>query len=143
MYYDIQYWHMPIIVMPERSRWDGGWIMSLELALNYYLGKNGSERMNCAQSVLKAFTAQFKVDADLVKLFGSYGRGNAPDGLCGAFYAVKYLSEKNSVINDFAEFEKHFVELAGSVKCAEIRAAKKISCLDCVKKCGAFLEKII
>jgi hypothetical protein len=117
--------------------------MLVELAKNYYLGKIGSKRMNCAQSIIKAFEEQFKTEADLIERFSSYGRGKAPEGLCGAFYATKYLSENSSEDINFAEFEKRFIEQAGSIKCTEIKAARRLSCPDCIGKCAEFLQKRI
>jgi hypothetical protein len=114
--------------------------MSIKLAINYYLGKEDGKRWNCAQSLIKAFAEQFESGEDTVELFGSYGKGKAPGGLCGVFYAVKYLSEKNSGIKNFAEFEKKFMEEAGSLKCREIKAAQRFSCLDCIRKCAEFLQ---
>jgi hypothetical protein len=40
--------------------------MSVELALNYYLGKNGC-KLNYAQSIIKAFKEQFKIEADVIE----------------------------------------------------------------------------
>jgi hypothetical protein len=119
----------------------GGLMMSIKSALNYYLGKDGCKRMNCAQSILKAFETQFKVGTDVIEQFGLYGRGNAPEGLCGALYAVKYLSENNTDILNFSEFQADFKSRAGAVKCSEIKDAKQFSCLDCIEKCAEFLEQ--
>jgi hypothetical protein len=115
--------------------------MSVNAAINYFLGKDGWKKLNCAQSEIKAFEEQFKIDKAVVELFALYGKGKAPDGLCGALYAVKYLSEKNPAIKNFAEFQKLFLEEAGSTKCSEIKNAKKLSCLGCVEKCAEFLQK--
>jgi hypothetical protein len=116
--------------------------MSVNKALDYYLGKVGGERLNCAQAIIKAFETEFGLDEDVVGMFALYGRGRAPEGLCGAFYAVKYLGEKNLFGNKVAELERQFIGQAGSVKCKEIKEAKLFSCLDCVKKCAQFLEEI-
>jgi hypothetical protein len=115
--------------------------MSVNAAINHFLGKDGYKKLNCAQSVIKAFEKQFELDETAVELFALYGKGKAPDGLCGALYAVKYLSEKNPAIKNFAEFHKLFLEEAGSTKCSEIKDAKKLPCLGCVKICAEFLQK--
>lgn len=60
--------------------------------------------------------------------------------MCGAFYTLKYLSNKN-IIHNLAEFERDFIDKAGSLKCSEIKAFKKFSCLDCVTKCAHFLKE--
>jgi len=112
--------------------------MPVNSAINNYLGKDGHKRVNCAQAVLISFREKYGVDDETVQLFASYGGGNAPDGLCGAFYAVKYLAGGN-IIQKMDEFEKLFKEEAGSDKCKEIKKQKKFSCLDCVAKCAEFL----
>ncbi len=114
--------------------------MPINSAVNYFLGKEGYKRVNCAQAVLTPFRDKFGLDEAAVQLLKPFGGGNAPEGLCGAFYAVKYLSGDNQVIK-MDEFEKTFKEQAGSVKCKEIRTINKFSCLDCVMKCAEFLAE--
>ena len=114
--------------------------MSVNAAINHFLGRDGYKRLNCAQSVIKAFEKKFQLDETVVELFALYGKGKAPDGLCGSYYAVKYLCENNPTIKNFAEFHKLFLEAAGSIKCSEIKDAKKLSCLGCVEKCAEFLQ---
>jgi len=94
-----------------------------EKALNYYLGKNESPKYNCAQSVLACFTD----DIQLIEKFAEYGKGKAPENTCGAIYAAMQLCKDKKTIEDY------FTNLAGSIKCQDIRASKKISCLDCVR----------
>jgi hypothetical protein len=115
--------------------------MSINAALNSFLGKNGAPRLNCAQAILKTFQKEFGVEAAELEKFAAYGGGNAPDGLCGAFYAVKYLGEQQPGWFELASFENSFREEAGSLQCREIKAAKKLSCADCVTKCAAFLAE--
>lgn len=110
--------------------------MPVETAKNYYLGKAGYKRMNCAQSVVCAFKEKFKLDDNTVESFGSYGAGNAPGGLCGAFYAAKCILEKYAAAGKLSELETLFLEQAGSVKCNDIRKARKLSCLGCVELAG-------
>lgn len=112
--------------------------MPVNTAKNYFLGKNGRERLNCAQSVIGAFKEELELGEELIRLFGTYGGGNAPGGLCGAFYAAKYLLEKEQNSN-IGEFEKYFIEQAGSVNCKEIKKLYKLNCLGCVEKCVEYL----
>ncbi|KNY26093.1 C-GCAxxG-C-C family protein [Pseudobacteroides cellulosolvens] len=116
--------------------------MSINKARNHYLGKEGYERMNCAQSVISAFKDKFNLSAETVELFKACGGGRAPEGLCGAFYAAKYIMGKNNAEKISADLENYFLDQAGSVKCHEIRRCRKMSCVDCVEKSCEYLEKI-
>ena len=115
--------------------------MPVNTAKNHYLGKEGCKRMNCAQSVISAFKEKFDLSEETIELFRPYGTGRAPDGLCGAFYAAKYILEKNDAEVKASELENYFLEQAGAVKCHEIRVGKKLSCIGCVEKSSEFLEK--
>lgn len=114
--------------------------MSVIKAKNNYIG-NGCKRMNCAQSVISAFQEKYKIEEDLVEAFQKFGGGNAPEGLCGAYYAVKYILstfDKDKV----ADLEKYFLESAGALECRNIREKRKLSCVGCVEKSSEFLEKL-
>ncbi|HEX9058797.1 MAG TPA: C-GCAxxG-C-C family protein [Clostridia bacterium] len=111
--------------------------MEKNKAGDYYLGKEGHNRMNCAQAVICAFKDIFGISDDTIEKFGEYGGGRAPDGLCGAYYAAKYiLKEKEKC----AELESYFLNEAGSIKCNEIRSCRRLSCLGCVEKSAEFIE---
>jgi len=116
--------------------------MPVNTAKNHYLGKEGCKRMNCAQSVICAFKDKFGLNEEVIEAFRAYGGGRAPDGLCGAYYAAKYLLHKDSE-EKACELENYFLEQAGAVKCHEIRGAKKLSCLGCVEKSSEFLNNIL
>ncbi len=116
--------------------------MSINTARNHYLGKEGYVRMNCAQSVISTFKDKFSLSAETIELFKAYGGGRAPDGLCGAFYAAKYILERNNAEEISTDLEKYFLDQAGGVKCHEIKGCQKMSCVDCVGKSCEFLEKI-
>jgi hypothetical protein len=105
--------------------------MPKEKAKNNYLGKNGP-RLNCAQSVAAAFTA----DQVILDNLSACGRGEAPDGWCGAAHAAKALTQNGPLV------EKTYVEKAGSVKCAEIRKNRKLSCVGCVELGAELTEKL-
>lgn len=112
--------------------------MPINLAKNHFLGKEGFERLNCAQSLVYAFKEKFHVDAD-INLFKQYGGGRAPEGLCGAVYATNYILKKGNMDGKVKDLEKVFLEHASALKCRDIKDAKKLSCLGCVEKCSEFL----
>nr|HPN73021.1 hypothetical protein [Candidatus Omnitrophota bacterium] len=60
-------------------------------------------------------------------------------GLCGALYATKLILESND-LDGFDDIKEAFKKAAGSDKCREIRALKKLSCADCVSKAAEFLD---
>ena len=109
--------------------------MSIEKAKKHFLGKEGHERLDCAQSILRAFAhlaPQFKEAL-------CQGGGRAPDGECGAYCAAKHLLAMKCP-EKLKGFEEHFEKLAGSLKCDEIRKLKKLSCLGCVEKAAEYLH---
>ncbi len=115
--------------------------MSVTQARNNYTGQGGTQRMNCAQAVLSAFKEDFNIGEELVEAFKSYGGGRAPNGLCGAYYAVKYILDRQDPAK-IEELEKHFLEHAGALECSNIKGLKKLSCVGCVEKSSEFLEKL-
>jgi len=115
--------------------------MPIEKAKKHYLGKDGLVRLNCAQSVIKAFMEHFNLSEEEFKKFATYGSGNAPEGLCGAYCAAKHILQKSHP-EKLDEFEAFFKEAAGgTLKCKEIRGLRKLSCLGCVEKAATFLHK--
>ncbi|MCK9572038.1 MAG: C-GCAxxG-C-C family protein [Candidatus Omnitrophica bacterium] len=113
--------------------------MRKEKAKNHFLGKDGHVKLNCAQSVIKAYHDHFGVPAEEVDRFAGFGGGKAPEGRCGAYYAALYLSAKKNQIK-IDRLNEDFVRAAGSIKCKEIRSQRKLSCLGCVEKAADFLE---
>lgn len=111
--------------------------MSLEKAVASYMGQDG-KRLNCAQSVVNGFREEFGVPEKKVEEYAAFGRGNAPDGVCGAYYAAKTLLEKHGLNTD--KLEQTFCESAGSLKCREIRANRKLTCRGCVETCAKVLD---
>lgn len=120
-------------MLPEEEK------LPVNVAKNYFLGKEGLKRLNCAQSVISAFKDKYSIDNETVELFELYGGGKAPEGMCGAYYAAKFALEQRSP-EKLEEFEKYFIDLAGSVSCHQIRANKKLSCLGCVEKSAEFIK---
>ncbi len=113
--------------------------MSSEKAKAYFLGKDGSIRLNCAQSIISAFKDKFSLSEDVVKLFADYGGGRAPEGVCGAFYAAKYLFQDIS-LEKVKICQNALLSKAGSLKCKEIRSLGRLTCLGCVGEIGKCLE---
>ena len=113
--------------------------MPTQKAKDNYLGKN-TKRLNCAQAVLAAFKEKFGIEEEILNKFAGFGGGNAPDGVCGAYYSAKYIIEKVTP-EKINELDTFFVDAAKSLKCKEIRGLRKLSCLGCVEKAAEFLEK--
>ena len=114
--------------------------MSVNKAQNIFLGRDGYQRKNCAQAVISAFNDKYTLNSDIAETFQHFGGGNAPEGMCGAYYAARY-----TLVHYYPEmledFEKYFIALAGSVKCLQIRKYNKLSCLDCVGISSEYLDK--
>ena len=114
--------------------------MSVEKAKAYYSGLNGCRKLNCAQSIVHAFQEKFSVSADSVETFSIYGGGRAPEGECGALYAVKTLLKNHP--ERIKACEDILVSHAGSTKCREIRSGRGLSCAGCVEKIAECLDNI-
>ena len=111
--------------------------MPSKKAQEFYLGRHG-QRFNCAEALIKAFEDKFKVDH---RLFSAYGGGNAPGGVCGAYYAARHILEHHKP-DKIKEFDAFFLAQAGSLKCEDIRHDRKLSCLGCIEKSADFLAKL-
>jgi hypothetical protein len=103
-----------------------------EKARNIFFGLNGEKKLNCAQTII---ASNVQKDMKNIDLFAGYGGGQAPNGLCGAYYAVCYLHPEK-----ITDFEKYFMKEVGFLKCKELKQ-NKISCLVCVEKAAEFLDK--
>ncbi|OGC22136.1 hypothetical protein A2291_01400 [candidate division WOR-1 bacterium RIFOXYB2_FULL_42_35] len=113
--------------------------MHHQKAKNIFLGRDGEIRGNCAEAVLRAFKDTMGVEENLLALAKGHGGGRAPEGYCGAYYVAKLLIEKYCCLEKTQEFEQYFKELASSLKCNEIRQARKLSCVGCVEKAAEFI----
>jgi hypothetical protein len=113
--------------------------MSKKKANELYFGLNGKKKHNCAQAVIAGFKDEFSLKDELVAKFAAYGGGKAPEGCCGALYAVRQML-KNEAPGEIEKRNTEFIKAAGSDKCGEIRSMKKLSCLGCVEKAAEFLE---
>ncbi|MFA7254914.1 MAG: C-GCAxxG-C-C family protein [Candidatus Omnitrophota bacterium] len=104
-----------------------------ETAKAYFLGKKSPRRLNCAQSVAETFREQLPLEEKTTVLLSACGGGMAPEGYCGAFYAAKCLLDHHFP-HRTQDGLKELHSLAGSLKCHEIKALKKLPCVGCVEK---------
>ncbi len=110
-----------------------------ETAKAYFLGKKGPRRLNCAQSVAETFREQFPLEEKTTVLLSACGEGMAPDGYCGAFYAAKCLLDHHFP-HRTQESMALLHDAAGSLKCREIKALKKLPCVGCVEKAAELVD---
>ncbi|HNX68875.1 MAG TPA: C-GCAxxG-C-C family protein [Candidatus Omnitrophota bacterium] len=113
--------------------------MSVQKARQNYLERPGPWKMNCCESVAYAFRQKVPLSVEELQSYAGFGGGRAPEGYCGAIYAAKRLLEALGS-SKVAELYGIFQDFAGSVKCREIKALKKISCLECVEKAAGIVE---
>jgi len=114
-------------------------MMRKEKAGKHFLNKDGHKKLNCAQSIIKAFHDAFGLSEQEVDSFAGFGGGRAPEGKCGAYYAACCLVSKKDPLQ-IAQLEQGFLDAAGSLKCKEVRKKGKLSCLGCVEKAAELLE---
>jgi hypothetical protein len=100
--------------------------MPVERALTAYQ----KERLNCAQSVLRAFQPHPNISEQDILHAKNLGGGRAEEGLCGALYSALRLTVEPSARQKLRDA---FVAGAGSDKCQEIRRAGRIPCVECVR----------
>lgn len=105
-------------------------------AKKHFLGQDGHQRMNCAQSVL---TVLEEIDPVLFERARRYAGGMAPGGDCGAYHVAKAMLE-NCCPQKLSELDALFNDLAGSTTCRDIRKIGKLSCVGCVEKAAEFLH---
>ena len=97
----------------------------------------GTDKLNCAQSILKAFQPAFGTADDEIAAFKTAGEGKTPGGVCGALYAATYLLGSPELAGELdAAFERE----AGAGHCKKIRKLKKLTCGDCVALAARFLQ---
>ena len=110
--------------------------MPIDKAKKHFLGKDGHERLNCAEALLKAFSELSPSDQKAL----CQGGGRSPNGECGAICAAKHILKKHHP-EKITALENDFKEAAGSLQCQEIRKLRKLSCLGCVEKAAELLHK--
>jgi hypothetical protein len=100
-----------------------------------------TERLNCAQSVLRAFQPEKGIPEDAIQRARQLGQGRAAGGCCGALHAACDLAEDEA---QRSRLRAAFAAKAGSEKCREIRKSGTLSCEQCVRLAAelvATLEK--
>ena len=93
---------------------------------NYFMK---TDKLNCAQSVLKYFEKYRPIDVETMKRFAKCGGGNADGGVCGALYAAIHLADKPATI---IKLKQEFNGKAGCITCKGIKQKKIMSCNSCV-----------
>lgn len=108
--------------------------MSVEKARKAYT----EEKLNCAQSVLRGFQEPFRLGEERIAEAKAWGGGRAENGFCGALYAARTLCAAPDAKE---RIHGRFVEAAGSDRCREIRALKRLSCKECVELAARLVEE--
>ena len=94
---------------------------------------------NCGQAILKAFQDVFDITDQQIEEFSAFGGGRAEDGVCGALHAARSLikdEEKRKIL------DQKFLDMAGSLKCKEIRKLKRLDCKGCVQTVASILDTL-
>lgn len=95
------------------------------------------DKLNCAQSILKAFRHRKNITQDEIDAARALGGGKAAGGVCGALHAALLLHDDEA---EKLSMRDSFVERAGSELCRQIRAKKLLTCEQCVELAAALLE---
>lgn len=113
-----------------------------EFAKKLFLGQQeGYKKLNCAQAIAEAFRKEYGfLTEETVKIFKKMGHGKAPNGECGMLYAAKYILNENGQPDKAFEFEKHFIDFAGTTKCKELIKKKIPFCAYCINKTAEFIN---
>ncbi len=109
------------------------------MAIEYYKGGKG----NCAQAVAAAWAEKTGSGAEMVEELVSCGRGDAPGGLCGALYGALYAAGRVRSEAEAAPIREAFLEKTGGLcTCRDIRSARALPCVECVRLAACLLEPL-
>ena len=113
-----------------------------EFAKKLFLGQQeGYGKLNCAQAIAEAFREEYGfITKETVKAFKKKGYGRAPNGECGMLFAAKYIFKKNGQPDKAKEFQKHFIEFAGTTLCKELKKKKIPFCAHCINNTAKFID---
>lgn len=82
---------------------------------------------NCAQAIHKSFQKQTQLsDEEIERLFRPMGGGRAPQGMCGAIYAVRNLVGEDSPLAE--QLTEAFVLRTGGLTCRELKGREHRPC---------------
>lgn len=98
-----------------------------------------TRRGNCAQAVALAWKDKQEPEADHHDRFSGVGRGQAPEGTCGALHAACEIAgefHKETVKEKFSQ------QTSGHTTCREIRRNRIMPCADCVATAAGILEEL-
>ncbi len=114
-----------------------------EFAKQLFLGQQkGYRKLNCAQAIAEAFRGEYGfITEETVKAFKKKGYGKAPNKECGMLYAAKYIFENNGQPDKAEEFQRHFIEFAGTTQCKELKKKKMPFCAHCIKNTAKFINE--
>jgi hypothetical protein len=93
---------------------------------------------NCAQAVVVAWHKKTLRNGELAEKLSGSGGGKAPEGLCGALYAINCLVDKESAAKLTIKFSK---AAGGHTTCKAIRSSKSLSCTECVEVAAELLDE--
>jgi len=110
-----------------------------EAALDHYKSRQG----NCAQSVALAWRDKQEPEADHHDRLSGFGRGQAPEGTCGALYAARELVGKALGQASKDKLTTLFKEKAGGyTACRDIRKNRTLPCTECVALAAELLDQL-
>lgn len=112
-----------------------------QIAYEYFLGKNGKKRINCAQAFASAFIGEYGINDQFIKDLKKKGVGKAPEGQCGIYYFGDQLLQRAGKPEHQTEFAHYFHQFADSLSCKELRKHKIPYCAECLKKSVDFVAK--
>lgn len=108
--------------------------MPIQKALHAYT----EERLNCAQSILRAFQEEYGLTEDAIGQARAFGGGRADEGLCGALYAALLLAKTEE---EKLRLREEFRRTAGALTCHDIKRQTGYPCRDCVTLAAELLHK--
>jgi len=107
--------------------------MSVKMAVHSYT----KDKLNCAQSILKAFRHRKDITQNEIDAARALGGGKAAGGVCGALHAALLLEDEHEKQQSLRET---FAQRAGSEQCREIRSKKLVTCAQCVELAAELLD---
>ncbi len=96
------------------------------------------ERLNCAQSVLKAYKDRHGVSDEQILQAKADGGGRAVDGMCGALYAAVVLAGSE---DDKSRICAEFEQVAGARRCRDIKSGSGYPCDKCVELAAELVDR--